>query len=81
MASLSTNLPVSSADYPASRRNDSLKHPATAINGISKEAAKSQHSRQVRHMPTDGMRDKNRQIRKKMKKRVFRGGQQHWSGI
>ena len=81
MASLSINLPVSSADYPAIRRNDSPKHPAAAICTNSKAAAKGQRGRQARHMPTDGMRDKNRQIRKKMKKRVFRGGQQHSSGI
>ena len=81
MASLRINLPLRSVDYPAIRKNDSPKHPATAMYRASKKAAKSQRGRQARHMPTDGMRDKNRQIRKKMKKRGFRGGQQHSSGI
>ena len=81
MASLRINLPVSLADYPAIRGNDSPKHPASAMNKISKDAVKSQRGRQARYMPTDVMRDKKRQIRKKMKKRVFRGGQQHSSGI
>ena len=71
MASLRINLPVSPADCPAIQRNDSPKHPATAMIKESKEAVKSHRSRQARHMPTDVMRYKNRQIRKKMKKRVF----------
>ena len=81
MASLRSNLPVSSVDYPAIQGNDSPKHPAAAIDKASKGAQKSQSGRQARHMPTDVIRDKNRQIRKKTKKRVFRGGQQHSSGI
>ena len=80
MASLSVNMFVSSVDYPATRRNDSPKRPATAIqNG---EISFKKSSRRLGKTYANRlMNDKNRQIRKKMKKRVFRGGQQHWSGI
>ena len=66
---------------PQSEETTPQNIPQLLIICLSKVPQKSQLSHKARHMPTAAMSDKNRQIRKKMEKRVFRGGQQQSSGI